>query len=214
MKYFILLFFLNLIYVFSQNCIPETNCLKSRGTCVNNICQCHYSFWTIPNYNIKNKQELFCNYDRINRIKPLLLEVFLPIGIGHFLVNNYKKGILKLILVLIPIIIIIVGYTRFKNSSNNQGISNEEEEKLLLNENDIEIKKDDNNDISEEGNDKVDLDVKLHKANHKQINLTFFDNFLIFIEGLCILGFLAMYAIDIIGYGFAIYYDGYNVPLL
>ena len=96
-------FFFIIITLFSSfkllisNCIPNQNCLKERGECIDNICVCYHEFWTLKPNKENNLPNIFCNYEKRSRFLPLILEFFLP-GIGHIVMKKYLLGIIKIIL--------------------------------------------------------------------------------------------------------------------
>ena len=227
--YFYLIIFLSCFKLTILDCIPNKNCMKNRGECIKNICHCYEDFWTLKTNDPNISNEMYCNYERKSRFEPLILEFFFP-GIGHLIMKKYKLCIIKLFFLFTPIILIIIGYYTFKAEEKNVKIDNniinknEEELKLIPNENNVEIKKDNvetNNDskdnkkelyYSDEGSGSGNVSWKMHTANHNKIPITCFQSFLIFLECIFIICFLAMYIMDLIKYGFAFYRDDNNVP--
>lgn len=218
MKYSFIIIFLSLFKLFLFDCIPDKNCFKNRGVCINNTCECYDEFWTLEEKNQNNKLEIYCNYEKQSRFKPFILEFFFP-SIGHFVMKKYILGIIKIIFLLISILSISIGYIIFKsgNSKDNSKENNQNEEQINLinNENNKHNIVDNkiNNDISGEGDDSLNLSGKLHIANHERIPISCLNSFLLFIEGISLCAFFIMYISDLIGYGFAIYKDENNVPL-
>lgn len=222
MKCISIIIFLYLYKKFLSECIPDKNCFKNRGECVNNYCKCYRDFWTLKSNEESNINFIYCNYERKSRFVPLISEIFIP-GLGHFLVGNNKKGIIKILLLLTPIILILIGYSIFKseelNEKSNNDSENEEELNLINNE-----EKKENNQInqenkkdsyfSDEGNEVINIPEKLHFANHDKKPIPCLQSFLLFVQLFCLIGFVIMYIIDIIGYGLAFYKDGNKVPLL
>jgi hypothetical protein len=228
MKCICITLFLYLFRLFLSECIPNKNCLKSNGKCINNICECYKGFWSL---NTKEGPNIYCDYKRKSRFMPLILELF-GIGIGHFTIGNYKRGFLKLFLILTPIISTMISYRSYKNEKTNEKSNNEskneEELNLINNENKNNNNQDDKNNnnnnnnnnnkdfsfFSDEGYDSGNISFKLHQANHHNKPIPASTYCLIFIVIIFLIGYIAMYIADIIGYGFAIYKDGNNVPLL
>jgi hypothetical protein len=68
----------------------DSLCNITGGTCVNeNECKCDEK-WA----NFKG-DDVLCDYKRIDRAVPLILEFFLPFGVGHFYSQRYVHGIIK-----------------------------------------------------------------------------------------------------------------------
>ena len=221
MNYICVTLFLNLFNLFLSDCIPNKNCLENTGKCINNICKCYEGYWTL---NTKEVTNIYCSYKRISRYIPLILEI--PgLGIGHFYVGNIKKGIFKFFLLAFPIISILIGYRSYKNEkinekSNNES-KNEEELNLINNENkneNLKLNQEDKNKkenyFSDEGSDNGNLSFRLHQANHSNEPIPGLKFFFISVVVFLLICYILMYTFDIIGYGFALYYDGENVPLL
>lgn len=92
-------------------CIPGKNCPYKRGTCINNQCFCYKYYWTYQkesaNPNPK-KSQVFCNYTRLSRFVPLILEIFIPC-FGHLLAGKLYLFLIKFCLIVIPIACICCG---------------------------------------------------------------------------------------------------------
>ena len=133
----------------------------------------------------------------------------------------------------------MISYHSYKNEKTNEKSNNEsknEEELNLINnenknDNNQDDKKKNNNNnnnnnnknnnnskdisfFSDEGYDSGNISFKLHRANHHNKPIPCLTYILIFIVIIFLVGYIAMYIADIIGYGFAIYSDGNNAPLL
>lgn len=234
MKYLYFILFLSLFKLFLFDCIPDYNCLKNRGKCINNKCECFEEFWTLKLEDYNDKNFIYCNYERRNRFSLLALEFFIPIGISHILRGRKVLFFLKIFFLCSPIILLFIGFRIFENedikeNSNNIKNENEEEEiNLITNkqknkdknkdnliEKDNEDNKKDKNDSynSEEGNDNEDFSG-IHIANSKRIPLICLNRFLLFLEGFFILCYFIQHIIDLVGYGFGLYRDKGNVPFL
>jgi hypothetical protein len=157
------------------NCIPNQNCLKERGECIDNICVCYNEFWTLKPNKENNLPNIFCNYEKRSRFLPLILEFFLP-GIGHLVMKKYILGIIKIILWVTMTLFFYTDFQKQKNEnieeSNKNIPQNEEQIKLVNDENNkninIVLKKDLKNKESEELNmysfsDDLDDNVNLAK---------------------------------------------------
>ena len=230
MKYYIyLIIIFSCFKLFIMDCIPNKNCLKNRGECINNICHCYEEFWTLKINEGNNPAQMYCNYERKSRFKPFILEFFFP-GIGHLIMKKYKLCIIKLIFLFTPLILILIGFYAFQGDEKNVKVSNknnkdEEELKLIPKEKNKENKKEniENNKDSRDnklyysdggsdgGNGSLEETLT---ANHKNVPISFFNSFLIFLECVFTLCFLIMHIIDLIKYGFAFYRDDNNVPFL
>lgn len=73
------------------------NCPYLQGICSNDKCICARHYTTITDKSNKNNQ-IYCNYHSKSKITAFLLEFFFPLGLGHFYTDNYGKGLIKLIL--------------------------------------------------------------------------------------------------------------------
>ena len=222
--YFYIITFISCFKLCILDCIPNKNCLKDRGECINNICHCYEEFWTLKTNEPNNSTKIYCNYERQNRFKPFILEIFLP-GVGHLIMKKYKLCIIKLILLFTPLILIIIGFILFKDEKKNENVDNknknEEELKLNQNPNDnskesLENNKDNKKEFyySDEGTDSANMSGKLHIANQTIIPINCCQSFLIFLVFIFVLCFLTMHIVDLIKYGFAYYRDENNVPFL
>ena len=99
-KTFSLLKFLLLFLLFNvslEQCVQGGNCPYDQGTCMGGFCKCLDGFYSLVNTSLLPEQQIFCNYEQINVYIPLVLEMCLP-SIGHFYVENYWLGALKLLL--------------------------------------------------------------------------------------------------------------------
>ena len=225
MKYFFILL-LSLFKLFLFNCIPEYNCPKNRGKCINNKCECFEEFWTLKSEEYNHTNFIYCNYERRNRFSLLALEFFIPIGISHILRGRKILFFTKIFFLCSPLILLYIGFRIFKNDNikENTNNINDEEETNLINkpknkDKIIEINNEDNKDNkndsynSEEGNDNENLSG-IHTANLKLIPLSCANSFLLLLEGFFILCYFIQHIIDLIGYGLGFYRDKGNVPFL
>ena len=105
---FLFIISFSLFYLISsQKCNPKTNCFRENGYCLNDKCECNYGYVTFLNKN--SKKIIFCNYEQIQSWIPFILELFLP-SFGHFYVGNTLNGIIKLCILLIPFIVLSIGF--------------------------------------------------------------------------------------------------------
>ena len=217
-----LIIIFSLFYCYLLDCIPNKNCFKTRGECINNTCICYEEYWTLKSYWKNSKNKIFCNYERQSRIKPLILELFFP-GIGHLIMKKYKLCIIKLTLLFTSIILILIGFHNYKNGNNKieskKKRKNEEEKKLVnKNINNKEDQKDIQKDIvyfSDEGKEEsLNESAEIHQAIHVEKPIPCINKFLVKVVGSTIIGFCIMHIIDLINYGFAFYTDENDVPFL
>lgn len=94
-------------YFFSKlntTCNPNI-CPSDKSVCSqdNSQCICKKGYAIYPLSTNK------CNYKQISRLLILLLEIFIPIGIGHFIVGKTKLGLIKLFLSITPWTLEILG---------------------------------------------------------------------------------------------------------
>jgi TM2 domain-containing membrane protein YozV len=90
----------------------EKNCFLPYGVCTNSAtCQCTLKYAsyqkTTDNTTSDEIQKTYCTYKRKEQLTAFLLEMFLPLGAGHFYSGRILSGILKLILFLAPIVVFI-----------------------------------------------------------------------------------------------------------
>ena len=190
----IIIFIIYCGYYINCLCIQGNNCPNGQGVCVGNKCVCTKNFWTLKN-NQQSNSFIYCNYERYSRFYLLLFEFFIPTS-GHFIAGKYYLATFKLILLIIPLLSCIFGYISFFNDGY-QKIKNK---KLDLSEGDSEqVEQNDNN---------------LHLANREEKNVDFSIYLPVVITFISLSLFFIIHTIDIICYLFAIYNDGYGVPLL
>jgi hypothetical protein len=109
----------------SPDCNPE-NCRADNGTCNVNKCQCIKCYATIYNnirYNDKNNLQIFCNYPQSSSMTAAILELILPIGIGHFYRGSISFGIFKMLIGYIMfygIYVIIIYYFIYTRTFNDE----------------------------------------------------------------------------------------------
>ena len=94
LQFLLLLLFIN---VSLEQCVLGGNCPYDQGTCMGDFCKCLDGFYSLVNTSLLPEQQIYCNYEQINVYIPLVLEMCLP-SIGHFYVENYWLGALKLLL--------------------------------------------------------------------------------------------------------------------
>ncbi len=86
----------------------ELNCLRKYGKCLNKTtCKCNLEY---ANFNAKKTENYQnCSYIRKKNIIPFLLEIILPIGLGHIYCENFMLFYFKLFLiVLVPLSFILM----------------------------------------------------------------------------------------------------------
>ena len=235
------LYFINIIFLFSSfklitsNCIPNENCLKERGECINNICECYDEFWTLKPNKENNLPNIFCNYEKRSRFLPLIIEFFLP-GIGHLIMKKYLLGLIKIILWLTVTILFYSGYQSHKNENieeNNKNTEDKEEQTKLINkEKEKEKEKEDKNNnkylqlqnkkeleelynssFEEDTDNNINLE-KPYVANRVKVPIPLASKILTIFEFLFLICFFSLYIFDLFAYGFAFYKDGNGVAFL
>ena len=90
-----------------STCIEGGNCPKEGGSCINNQCICKDEYYSL-NYIINKNDTIFCEYKRMSRFGPLILEFFLP-TIGHLYAGKIRLFIAKLIIIIFPVIFYFCG---------------------------------------------------------------------------------------------------------
>ena len=237
--FFIFIIFLSVFKIFLFNCIPNQNCLTERGECIDNQCICYEEFWTLKPNNENKLPNIFCNYEKRSRFFPLILEFFLP-GVGHIIMKKYILACIKIGLLVIVFICFYTGFINHKSEKieeNNikifpNNLSKEDEQKQLINNENknqsskvVNIPLNEDNKTNNEENYNVseiseDLDSNfednegLHVANHEEIPISISKKFLNFVGFISLISFFLLYPFDLIAYGFSIYKDSHNVPLL
>lgn len=88
-----------LLSLSSEQCVLGGNCPYDQGICMGGYCKCLDGFYSLLNSSLLPEQQIYCNYEQINVYVPLILEMCLP-SIGHFYVENYWLGALKLLLLI------------------------------------------------------------------------------------------------------------------
>ena len=97
-------------------CVEGQNCPTYGGKCKNNQCECFNEFYSL-NFLIYKNDTIFCEYRKMSRFGPLILEFFLP-TIGHLYAGKIRLFISKLLIILFPVICYCCGLT---NITQNQG---------------------------------------------------------------------------------------------
>ena len=77
------------------------SCPHKKGICYQNICLCHEGYLTVDPGQIESYGKTFCDYIQRRHYVALLLEFFLPIGIGHLYARKIRLAIAKFIFALI-----------------------------------------------------------------------------------------------------------------
>ena len=235
--YFFIIILITIFKLYSFDCIPNQNCLKQRGECIDNICECYEEYWTLKPSKENNLPNIFCNYEKRSRFLPLILEFFIP-GLGHLLMKKLLLGFIKIGLWLLMIISFFAGFRNHKLENIEQFEQNgkktptfikmEEKSKLINNKELLKnVNKTSNEDNKKYNSDKVNIsgmsddidscDIETDKpyiANHEQKDIPFTKRVLNFIGFFSLICFSILYIFDLIAYGFAIYKDSNNVPFL
>ena len=99
-------------------CIKGENCPIDRGFCSEGQCICFYSYVTFNKYENQNNI-IYCNYQKVNRVIPLILEFFFP-SMGLLFIGRLIHGFIKLCLAIYIILcgkkiisfnLIVVGFS-------------------------------------------------------------------------------------------------------
>ena len=98
-------------------CIKGGNCPTQGGSCVNNKCICNDGYYSF-NYIINKNDTIFCEYKKMSRLGPLILEFFLP-TIGHLYAGKMRLFIAKLIIIIFPFIFYCCGCTKVTTSQES-----------------------------------------------------------------------------------------------
>lgn len=90
-------------------CDHNSNCFLPYGVCVNSTtCICmpdyaniqeykyHPNYSYFFNYDVKYNNNLYCSYTKKKVVVAALLELFLPLSLGHFYAQQYILGYVKL----------------------------------------------------------------------------------------------------------------------
>ena len=115
--WYLIIFFICVGYVKSL-CIQGENCPINQGFCSEGQCICLYGFVTFSKFENPNNIT-YCNYHQVNRIAPLVIEIFFP-SIGLFFIGRLIHGFIKLCLAIYIILcgkkiisfnLIVVGFS-------------------------------------------------------------------------------------------------------
>ncbi len=184
-------------YINSQ-CIPGSNCPLNQGYCKADVCICINNFWTL-NTQEQSNPFIYCNYQKYSRFYLLLMEFFLPTS-GHFIAGKYYYGFIKLFLLLTPILSCIIGFCFYYNEEGNKTTKSTK----------IDYTRE--NGEPAQYHDQNDNNLHIANREEKKVDLSVYLPTIITFVSLSL--FLVMHIIDIICYAFAIYSDGYGVPLV
>ena len=87
----------------------QKNCPKGNGLCKKNQCVCFQSYYSL-NYERYKNDTIFCEYKRMSRFGPIILEFFIP-SMGHFYAGKMRLFVIKLLIILFPVISYCCGLT-------------------------------------------------------------------------------------------------------
>ena len=108
----ILLYRLNYVKL---TCIKNVNCPIEAGQCIANQCKCFDEFYSLINRINPKNETIFCEYRKMSRFAPLILEFFLP-SVGHLYAGKMNLFFSKLFFIIFPLIGYCCGLT---NSQQN-----------------------------------------------------------------------------------------------
>ncbi len=111
----ILLYRLNYVKL---TCIKNVNCPIEAGQCIANQCKCFDEFYSLNNNLHPKNETIFCEYRKMSRFGPLILEFFLP-TLGHFYAGKINLFIAKLFFIIFLLIGHCCGLT--ENRQNSDG---------------------------------------------------------------------------------------------
>lgn len=124
MKYLFLTLFISVLFYYTKSMIPEEkcsplNCPINQGMCLDNHCECFYSYITYIGNTSHNKggnntnsstvipiikfietpheNIIYCNYERKCKVTAFLLEFLFPFGAGHLYTGKLKLALIKLL---------------------------------------------------------------------------------------------------------------------
>ena len=112
---FIFLYRLNMINLL---CIKNENCPKENGKCIKNYCVCFEEFYSLKNKLNPEEDKIFCEYRKMSRFGPLILEFFLP-TLGHLYAGKMNLFFAKLFFIIFPLIGYFCGF--MDNKPNPDG---------------------------------------------------------------------------------------------
>lgn len=98
------------LYVENIACDSETNC-KEPNYCSADKTTC-YCNKGLANYPFGGYKGQYCYYEQHKQLTSFLWELLTNIGVGHFIIGNNLIGTFKLIFMVIPITIQILGCVR------------------------------------------------------------------------------------------------------
>ena len=84
-------------------CIKNENCPKENGICVKNNCICFDEFYSFNSKINPKNDTIFCEYRKMSRFAPLVLEFFLP-TMGHLYAGKTNLFFAKLFFIIFPLI--------------------------------------------------------------------------------------------------------------
>ena len=112
-----------LIFIYHINqiklsCIKDENCPKNNGKCFNNTCICFDNFFSLEKKLNPKNDTVYCEYRKMSRFAPLILEFFLP-TLGNFYAGKMNLFFTKLFFIFFPLIGHFCGLT--DNKPNPDG---------------------------------------------------------------------------------------------
>jgi hypothetical protein len=102
----------------ADNCPAPNFCGKKTSAC--------YCEKGLANYPFTGINDVYCQYEQHKQLTSFLLELFLNLGIGHFVIGQNLMGTFKLIIMLVPFILLIlskVGLIKFGFKEGYVGIT-------------------------------------------------------------------------------------------
>ena len=111
------IFFLTSLNFVLTICVVGQNCPNGKGYCNNNQCVCYAEFYSL-NFKTTKNENIFCEYRKMSRFGPLILEFFLP-TMGHLYAGKISFFIAKLIIILFPTICYKCGLSNIRQNPNS-----------------------------------------------------------------------------------------------
>ena len=111
------LIFLYQLHLVKLTCITNINCPNTEGRCIQNKCECFDEYYSLNNKLHPKNETIFCEYMKMSRFGPLILEFFLP-TIGHLYAGKINLFLAKLFFILFPLIGHCCGLTNNKQNSD------------------------------------------------------------------------------------------------
>jgi hypothetical protein len=119
MHYIVIILILLLSFIWEFKAVEDCGSKQCiNGICQNfayEVCNCSDKYATVPEDNLQN-----CNYQKKSQLLAFVLESFVTFGAGHFYIEDFKVGFLKLFVwVLACFIFISIRFIANKENANS-----------------------------------------------------------------------------------------------